>query len=230
MSVRVGIVMDPIADISYKKDSSLAMLLAAQARGWTLFYMEQQDLYLTGRVIDDQNASHGVPHLKGNRLSGRASLNVWDDVKTRYMGLDGTQQFISAEGLGQKLIRADNASFGLVKQTVLGGQHNHRRILERPVVLDQGARLITIQARHHDVDKNNMWVMVNNLGQCIKTVDGRNDLAAHVFQQGFSGPANGFRVIDHHHLQGAGMLVHMCPTIATATRFVTTVSPKTANP
>ena len=47
MSVRVGIVMDPIASISYKKDSSLAMLLAAQDRGWTLFYMEQQDLYLT---------------------------------------------------------------------------------------------------------------------------------------------------------------------------------------
>lgn len=46
MSVRVGIVMDPIAGISYKKDSSLAMLLAAQERGWTLFYMEQQDLYL----------------------------------------------------------------------------------------------------------------------------------------------------------------------------------------
>ena len=39
MSVRVGIVMDPIASISYKKDSSLAMLLAAQARGWTLFYI-----------------------------------------------------------------------------------------------------------------------------------------------------------------------------------------------
>eukprot|EP01132_Coremiostelium_polycephalum_P014305 gene14305-17390_t len=45
MSVRVGIVMDPIASISYKKDSSLAMLLAAQARGWSLFYMEQPDLY-----------------------------------------------------------------------------------------------------------------------------------------------------------------------------------------
>ncbi|MBT8767739.1 glutathione synthase [Metapseudomonas boanensis] len=45
MSVRLGIVMDPIAQISFKKDSSLAMLLAAQARGWSLFYMEQQDLY-----------------------------------------------------------------------------------------------------------------------------------------------------------------------------------------
>ena len=45
MSIRLGIVMDPIADISFKKDSSLAMLLAAQALGWQLFYMEQQDLY-----------------------------------------------------------------------------------------------------------------------------------------------------------------------------------------
>lgn len=45
MSVRLGIVMDPIAQIAFKKDSSLAMLLAAQARGWSLFYMEQQDLY-----------------------------------------------------------------------------------------------------------------------------------------------------------------------------------------
>lgn len=45
MSLRLGIVMDPIAQISFKKDSSLAMLLAAQAHGWSLFYMEPQDLY-----------------------------------------------------------------------------------------------------------------------------------------------------------------------------------------
>ena len=45
MHVRLGIVMDPIDRISFKKDSSLAMLLAAQSRGWSLFYMEQQDLY-----------------------------------------------------------------------------------------------------------------------------------------------------------------------------------------
>jgi len=45
MTIRVGIIMDPIAQISFKKDSSLAMLLAAQARGWSLHYMEQRDLY-----------------------------------------------------------------------------------------------------------------------------------------------------------------------------------------
>ncbi len=45
MSIRLGIVMDPIATINFKKDSSLAMLLAAKALGWSLFYMEQKDLY-----------------------------------------------------------------------------------------------------------------------------------------------------------------------------------------
>ncbi|CBL47269.1 Glutathione synthetase [gamma proteobacterium HdN1] len=46
MTLSIGVVMDPIQNIHYKKDSSLAMLWAAQARGWTLYYMEQQDLYL----------------------------------------------------------------------------------------------------------------------------------------------------------------------------------------
>lgn len=38
--------MDPITSIRIKKDSTLAMLLAAQARNWQLFYMEQRDLML----------------------------------------------------------------------------------------------------------------------------------------------------------------------------------------
>ena len=46
MSIRLGILMDPITAIRAHKDSSFAMLLAAQARGWQLFYMEQKDLYL----------------------------------------------------------------------------------------------------------------------------------------------------------------------------------------
>ncbi|OUR65552.1 glutathione synthase [Methylophaga sp. 42_25_T18] len=46
MSRKIGIVMDPITAITIKKDSSFAMLLAAQTKGWSLFYMEQQDLFL----------------------------------------------------------------------------------------------------------------------------------------------------------------------------------------
>tara|TARA_R110002110_G_scaffold205066_7_gene416956 strand:+ start:83472 stop:84428 length:957 start_codon:yes stop_codon:yes gene_type:complete len=46
MTIKLGVVMDPIANITYKKDTSLAMLWAAQDRGWELYYMEQKDLYL----------------------------------------------------------------------------------------------------------------------------------------------------------------------------------------
>lgn len=46
MGVKLGIVMDPIENIVFKKDSSLAMLLAAQARNWEIFYMEQADLFI----------------------------------------------------------------------------------------------------------------------------------------------------------------------------------------
>ena len=42
--IKLGIVMDPISDINIKKDSSFAMLLEAQARGYQLFYMEMHDL------------------------------------------------------------------------------------------------------------------------------------------------------------------------------------------
>ena len=40
---QLGVVMDPIAGINPKKDSTLAMLLAAQARGFDVVYFEQRD-------------------------------------------------------------------------------------------------------------------------------------------------------------------------------------------
>ena len=46
MNIKLGVVMDPVGSINFHKDSTLAMLLAAQARGWSLHYMEQQDLFL----------------------------------------------------------------------------------------------------------------------------------------------------------------------------------------
>jgi len=46
MTIKLGVVMDPIGTINPKKDSTLAMLLAAQSRGWALSYMELGDLSL----------------------------------------------------------------------------------------------------------------------------------------------------------------------------------------
>jgi len=47
---RLAVVMDPIEDIKYAKDTTLAMLLAAQSRGYELLYLTQPDLYLRDGV------------------------------------------------------------------------------------------------------------------------------------------------------------------------------------
>ena len=46
MTVKLAVVMDPIQSINFKKDTTLAMLYAAQKKGWQLFYIEQDGLYL----------------------------------------------------------------------------------------------------------------------------------------------------------------------------------------
>ncbi len=52
MAIKLGMVMDSIALINIKKDTSFAMLLEAQSRGWELHYMELNDLYLdNGRAF-----------------------------------------------------------------------------------------------------------------------------------------------------------------------------------
>ena len=67
MSVTLGIVMDPIASIKVAKDTSLALLLAAQKRGWHLRYMEQSDLYL----------EQGIARAKARPLSVADSPDNW---------------------------------------------------------------------------------------------------------------------------------------------------------
>ncbi len=64
---RLAVVMDPIDDIKYAKDSTLAMLLAAQSRGFELYYLEQQDLF----VRDGRAMGHVRP------LAVRADPKSW---------------------------------------------------------------------------------------------------------------------------------------------------------
>jgi len=62
--IKLGVVMDPIGSIKAYKDSTLAMLLEAQARGWPIRYMEQGDLFLRD----------------GQALARQRGLKVFDDA------------------------------------------------------------------------------------------------------------------------------------------------------
>ena len=81
--------MDPIAHIKPTKDSTLAMLLAAQRRGWPLHYMEAGDL-----------------RLEGGRTWARSRiLEVFDDPD-RWYAL-GPEEDRPLDGLDLLLMRKD---------------------------------------------------------------------------------------------------------------------------
>lgn len=89
MSIRLGVVMDPIESINYKKDTTLAMLWAASDLGWQLSYMRQQDLYLDG----------GAPRAQIR------PLQVFKDPQNYYQL--GTPENIGLEELDVILMRKD---------------------------------------------------------------------------------------------------------------------------
>ena len=83
MTIKLGVVMDPIATITIKKDTTFAMLLAAQARGWELYYFEQADLYARGdtalgrgRLLHVRDDKSGWFSFHGERELPLAELDV----------------------------------------------------------------------------------------------------------------------------------------------------------
>lgn len=89
--LKVGIVMDPIQNIKPHKDSSFAMLLEAQRRGHTLFYMQPEDIFLKN----------------GQPFAQTSELKVWDRPKTeQYFGFGASHVTALAE-LDIILIRQD---------------------------------------------------------------------------------------------------------------------------
>lgn len=82
-AIKLGVVMDPIGSIKPAKDTTLAMLLAAQARGWTLHYLEQPDLYLRDgeargrtRQLNVRNTAQDWFSFGEERDLGLGSLDV----------------------------------------------------------------------------------------------------------------------------------------------------------
>ncbi len=89
MPIKLGMVMDSIALINIKKDTSFAMLLEAQARGWELYYMELNDLFLR----------NGVAYARTR------TLTVQRDVKQWYTFIE--EQDIPLHALDVILMRKD---------------------------------------------------------------------------------------------------------------------------
>jgi len=96
---------------------------------------------------------------------------------------DRTEQLFFTEWFGQILIRPNNTTFGFIKQAVFTRQHDDWGRLKLGIIFDQGAGLIAVQSRHHDIDENNIRVGIGDFSQGIETVSGCNDFAAAFFSR-----------------------------------------------
>ena len=76
--MKIGIIMDPIQQINITKDSSFAMLLAAQALGWDIYYMNLSDLFI----------AENLPGAKMRSLSVADDTRQWFTItKTEILNL-----------------------------------------------------------------------------------------------------------------------------------------------
>src|SRR5580700_3856128 len=117
------------------------------------------------------------------------------------VSFDRSQQFVFGKRLGQIMFRSYDAAARPIEKAVLARQHDHGNLFEYLVVLDQGAGLVSVEARHHDVDEHDIRLVVGDLREGIETIDGREHFAALLGEECFSGTANRLTVIDHEDLE-----------------------------
>ena len=87
--MRLVVVMDPIGEIKPAKDSTLRILLAAQARGWELFYAELKDLWLRDGIAWGRLAPLEVMDDSSNWFSlGRSASGKLGDFDVILMRKD----------------------------------------------------------------------------------------------------------------------------------------------
>src|SRR5580693_4238421 len=86
------------------------------------------------------------------------------------MRLDRAQELVLRERLGEVVLRADDATPCAIEQAVLGGQHDHGNGTEYLVVLDEGAGLVAVETRHHDIDEYDVRLVISDLRQRIEPV------------------------------------------------------------
>src|SRR5689334_15540943 len=113
--------------------------------------------------------------------------------------LDGAQQAFLREGLGEVFVRAHHAAARAIEQAVLRREHDHRRLAVLAALLDERARLVAVKARHHDVDEDEVGLVVGDLGERVEPVLGEDHLATGLEQEDLRASPDGVAVVDHYH-------------------------------
>ncbi len=111
--MKLAFVMDPISNISYRKDSTLAMMIEAQERGHEIFYIEPNCLFFDSDKPCAEYSSISVKYEESNWYekgeNKTASLDFFDAILMRQDPpfnmdyINNTYILESAEKLGVKV-------------------------------------------------------------------------------------------------------------------------------
>ena len=134
MGKSLGVVMDPIQSINYRKDTTLSLLLAAQLQGYNLFYMEQRHLFLEN----------------GNPRAEVRPLKVFED-EHKWYELGGASS-VPLEELDVVLMRKDppfDSEFIYSTYILEAAEHRGTLIVNRPQSLrDCNEKVFATQFPH----------------------------------------------------------------------------------
>lgn len=130
-TIHLGIVMDPIESINPKKDSSLAMLLQAQARDWVIWYIQTTGLYM----------------LDGKAYAQASQLKVYDHSE-HWFDLSAKQELSLAQ-LDLILMRKDppvNADYIYATYILEQAESTKTLVMNKPQALrDANEKLFALR-------------------------------------------------------------------------------------
>jgi len=169
--------MDPIADIAPKKDTSLALLLAAQRRGWDLRYMELHDLHL----------------VNGRAWARQRSLRVSDDEADWYQF--GPEQITPLAELDIIIMRKDppvDAAYTHATQMLELAESEGVLVANRPASLRDTNEKLSISwfpecctATVVDADATRLKAFIAEQGKAVlKPLDGMGGRSIFVVERG----------------------------------------------
>jgi glutathione synthase len=158
MKIRLGVMMDPIESIKAYKDSTLAMLLETQARGWEIWYMRPGDAWIENntahaemrplKVTDDAHSWHqlGVPANKPLASLDVILMRVDPPYNLEYINSTHLLELAAAQGV---LVVNDPAGLRLMHEKLYITRFED--LIPPTLVTSRRGRIREFLATHKDI-------------------------------------------------------------------------------
>src|SRR6185503_6902784 len=116
-------------------------------------------------------------------------------VPVDVLGYRGDQPF-ARKRLGQVAVRAGEPPARAIEYPVLAREHDDGSGAQRRVLLDERAGLVAVEPRHHDVDEDDLRLVIRDLGERVEAVFSQEHFVAGLAQEHLRALPDRVAVVD----------------------------------